>query len=65
MLYKSSNTPIDPSNPITYVEYDDPQYIVIHRDVLMLVTSSKSIAYSYKRKIESAISIDSSIDITY
>ena len=62
MLYKSSNTPID---PITYVEYDDPQYIVIHREVLMLVTSSKSIAYSYKRKIESAISIDSSIDITY
>jgi hypothetical protein len=65
MLYKSSNTPSDPTDPITYVEYDDPQYIVIHREVLMLVTSSKSIAYSYKRKIESAISIDSSIDITY
>ena len=49
MLYKA---PIDPSLPKTRIEYDDPHYILIHNETLVLSTTSKSIAIEHKRKFE-------------
>ena len=49
MLYKA---PIDPSLPKTRIEYDDPHYILIHNETLVLYTTSKSIAIEHKRKFE-------------
>ena len=49
MLYKA---PIDPSLPKTRIEYDDPHYILIHNENIIILTSSKDIAIEHKRMIE-------------
>ena len=49
MLYKA---PLNPSLPNTRIEYDDPYYIVIHNENIVILTSSKTIAIEHKRSIE-------------
>ena len=49
MLYRGS---IDPSLPNTRIEYDDPHYILIHNENIIILTSSKHIAIEHKRMIE-------------
>ena len=49
MLYKA---PTDPSLPTTRIEYDNPHYIVIHNENIVILTSSKTVAIEHKRIIE-------------
>lgn len=49
MLYKA---PRNPSLPTTRIEYEDPYYIVIHNENIVILTSSKTIAVEHKRSIE-------------